>query len=510
MADVSDIKIMMAERELARRSLRAHIEYKFKYFYKKPLLKNWHIDYTCELLDGVLAGDITRLILNMPPSYGKTEIVGRSFIPYAVGRYNDKKFIYTSYGDELSKKTSDDARLYFKSKEFLGVFAHENLATDQTTQWRLPQGGGLYATTTGGAITGFHGHIIINDDPMKASEATSKAVRNKVYDYFTDSLLSRLDETAEKKASIVIIMQRLHKDDLCGILLKEHASDWMHVNLVAINERPTFYTFGKFSYERAQNEPLFIAKHTLEDLQTLRAQMGAVGFASQYQQDPSEAEGGVFEETLFCGVNDFELPELSEYIFVDSAESLKQTSDDRAIVCEGWAIDEEQRELCVMLDCKYGKWDEDTGTNEVINMMLLHKKASVYIEAAGGGITFHRLLMKKITMVNAKLKKDGKEPILNPVYTFAPRRDISKNAGIMAMLTYYNVGQLKFRNSALGLEQIKKELKKFNPEKTSNEDNCIDALSKGFILPNVVRPKQNEIKQAVKNSRFAVKRTWRI
>lgn len=504
------VRKILAERELARRSLKAHLQYKFKYYYKKPLLSNWHIDYMCEALEAVLRGKETRLMLNIPPSYGKTELIGRTFIPYGIGKNPTHKFIYTSYGDELSVQTSDEARTYFKSKEFLNIFAHENLATDQASHWRLPQGGGLYATTIGGAVTGFHAHTIIIDDPMKASEATSQAVRKKVSNYFSGSLLSRLDETADKKASIVIIMQRLHKDDLCGELLKEHGNQWLHIGLEALNDKPKIYSYGSFIYERAQNEPLFEAKHNLADLEAKKVQMGLVEFSSQMQQDPSESDGGVFDENLLSGINDYELPELSEYIFVDASESIKSTSDDRAIVCEGWAIDELERELCVMLDCFHGKWEEDEFCDKMIDMMIAHPKAPLYIEAAGGGITAHRLLMKKVTAVNARLRSEGKETIKNPISSFTPRKDISKNASIMSMLSYYNVGQLKVRNNARGLEQIKKEFKKFNPEKTSNEDNCLDALCKGFVLNGVVSPKKMIDKKPLANSKYALKRTWRI
>ncbi|MGP1579965.1 MAG: hypothetical protein ACTTH5_02945 [Wolinella sp.] len=505
----SEIKRVLAQRELARRSLKAHLDYKFKYFYQKPLLDNWHIGYLCEILEAVLRGEITRLMLNLPPSYGKTEIVGRTLIPYGIGRNPQHKFIYTSYGDELSIKTSDEARTYFKSSEFMHLFAHENLTTDQASHWRLPQGGGLYATTVGGAVTGFHAHTIIIDDPIKASEAHSQAVRKRVSSYFSGSLLSRLDETKEKKASIVLIMQRLHKDDLCGELLREHGGEWEHVMLEALNSEPRHYEIGGFSYERGANEPLFEAKHSLKDLEHKRIAMGAYEWSAQMQQDPSEGEGGIFDVELLSYINDYEIPELSEYIFVDASESLKESSDERAIVCEGWAIDESEREMCIMLDCYHGRWSEDEFCAQMINMMIAHPSAPLYIEAAGGGITAHRLLQKEVARVNALRRSEGQESIKNPIFSFTPRRDISKNAGILSMLSYFNVGQLKIRRTASGLEQIKREFKKFNPDKGSNEDNCIDALSKGFVLEGVVSPKRKE-KQKPRGSRYATARTWRI
>lgn len=510
MASTSEIKAMLASRELARRSLKAHLSYKFRYYYNRPLLDNWHIGYICELLEAVLSGEVLRLMLNMPPSYGKTEIIARTLIPYAVGKNNQHKFIYTSYGDTLSSQTSLEARNYFKSQEFINVFGHDNLSVDQSSHWRLPQGGGLYATTIGGAITGFHAHTILVDDPLKASEAMSKAALKTVSNYFTNSLLSRLDETANKKASIVIIMQRLHKNDLCGELLEKHSSEWLHVNLKALENKAKIYTFGKFSYERAANEPLFASKHSLEDLEKLKVNMG-MEFASQYQQDPSDNIGGVFNMSLLSTINDYELPELSEYIFVDAAESIEATADDRAIVCEGWAIDSEERELCIMLDCFHGKWDEDETTDNIINMALSHPDAQVYVEQAGGGITLLRLLNKKIAKVNAKRRINGLDIIKNPTYGFSPRKDISKNASILAMLSYFNAGQLKIRNNAAGADQIKLEFEKFNPAKTSNVDNCIDALCKGFVLNAVVTPKKlDDTKTKVQMSKFASKKTWRV
>lgn len=101
------------QRELAKRNLYDFMRYKFEYYYANPFLDNWHYGYLCEILDELLKGNIANLLISMPPSYGKSELIARTFIPFALGHNPALKFIYASYGDELSKSISVETRDFF-------------------------------------------------------------------------------------------------------------------------------------------------------------------------------------------------------------------------------------------------------------------------------------------------------------------------------------------------------------------------------------------------------------
>lgn len=113
------LKNVLFERELARRNLHDFLRYKFKYYYDMPFLDNWHYGYLCGILQEVLKGNILNVMISMPPSYGKTEVVARSFIPFALGHHPNMKFIYSSYGDELSKSVSVETRTFLRVRHLV-------------------------------------------------------------------------------------------------------------------------------------------------------------------------------------------------------------------------------------------------------------------------------------------------------------------------------------------------------------------------------------------------------
>ena len=202
---------------------------------------------------------ITRLMLNMPPSYGKTEIIARCFIAWALGNYPQRKFIYISYSDELCRKISNQVRDLIKSPFFASVFGKNPLfLQDNANEFVLKEGGGLFVTTLKSAITGFHAHQILIDDPIKVSAMNSKAERNLVNQNFKESVLSRLQDN---KSNITILMQRLGDEDLCGFLLdkknfESHIIDeWKQISLKAINKERETYTIGDYNHIREPNTP---------------------------------------------------------------------------------------------------------------------------------------------------------------------------------------------------------------------------------------------------------------
>lgn len=434
---------------------------------------------------------ITRLILNMPPSYGKTEIIARCFIAWALGNYPQRKFIYISYSDELCRKISNQVRDLIKSPFFASIFGKNPLfLQDNANEFVLKDGGGLFVTTLKSAITGFHAHQILIDDPIKVSAMNSRSERNLVNQNFKESVLSRLQDN---QSNITILMQRLGEEDLCGFLLDKKnfephiINEWRCISLKAINKEKEIYTIGDYSYIREPNTPLFPQRHNNKDLEFLKLQMGEDEFSTQYLQEPMVSEAGFFELIYFKEIPSYECQNQNLYIFVDSALSLNAKADNRAIVLIG--VENYQNTLrYVVRDCVYGIWEESKTIQELLSLMLDNPKAKVYIESDGGGLTLERLLLSELVRVNNQRKINAQPQITNTIKCYTPSRKISKVEKIKALKPFYNTGFLVFLQNARGLGQIKKELLGFNPQKPFRKDDCIDCIASCIAHSEVIAP----------------------
>lgn len=230
----------------------------------------------------VYAGECRRLIINVPPRYSKTELV-KQFVAWGLGQYPDSEFIYASYSARLAALSSYSIRQELSLPEFDATFGVQ-LADDSTArdEWRTDGGGICYAVGVGGTITGYgagkmrpgFGGALIIDDPIKAAEAGSQAVRESCIDWYQSTVESRLNSP---DTPIIVIMQRLHVNDLAGFLLGGGSGEtWEHLCLPAIN---------------ADGSALWPEKHSIDDLGRMR-EANPYHFAAQYMQDPVPREGG--------------------------------------------------------------------------------------------------------------------------------------------------------------------------------------------------------------------------
>ncbi|MDR3347172.1 MAG: hypothetical protein LBN32_01020 [Helicobacteraceae bacterium] len=475
--------VALAERELARRSLLCHIRYVFKYIYQREFKEGWHHQYMSEVLEAVYSGALTRIIINMPPSYGKTEQAVRQFISWSLGKDPKRKHLYATYGADLSEQTSVQTRSIVEHKAYAQAYELTRLSPTQNQKhyWTTTAGGGLYAVGLGGAITGFHGHTLIVDDLLKAHEARSKAAREEAFSYFRESVISRLQD--KTTGAIVVIMQRLHEDDLVGRIIKDEtlSDGWEYVLLKGIEYEPKSYHFGSFTYERKANEPLFEAWENEEALNRTKREMGVSVFNAQYQQSPETIEAGFFtDEMLSRQISLADLPnDLDILIMVDPAMSLNQDSDDRAVIVEGWTM-ENDAELIVYMDGWAGKWTLEYFVSVIVDAMERYPTAKTWIEAAGGGHAIAQLLPLEIARRNAKRRARGLR-VINPKFsTYPPNNKISKEQKISVLQPYFNNDQIAFLRGANGIVEFKTEAKAYAPDKKHNKDNRLDAFASGW------------------------------
>lgn len=246
-----------------------------------------HHERITKALERVYNGDVNRLILNLPPRYSKTQLAVVYFIAWTLGLNPDSEYIHTSYSSRLASNNSFAVRSLVQEPFYQEIFPGVKLRDDSKAkdEWRTDEGGCVYATGSGGTITGYgagkvrdgFGGAIIIDDPHKADEARSEVMRGNVIDWFQNTLESRKNSP---HTPIILIMQRLHMDDLSGWLLEgNNGETWEHLCIPVINE---------------DGKALWPEKHSLEKLREMEASSPYV-FAGQYMQTPAPLDGGVFK-----------------------------------------------------------------------------------------------------------------------------------------------------------------------------------------------------------------------
>ncbi len=163
-----------------------------------------------------------------------------------------------------------------------------------------------FATSIGGTMTGEGADVLIVDDPITPMQAYSKRHRDRVSNWFDQTLMSRLND--KKNGSVVVVMQRLHKDDLVGHLMKK--SGWCMLNLTALNEAPVEYKFKNFTYYRKEHEPLDPKRMGIKELQEVKKDLGNQAYQAQYLQHPVGLEYIALNPKWLMRVN--EMPHLFE------------------------------------------------------------------------------------------------------------------------------------------------------------------------------------------------------
>jgi predicted phage terminase large subunit-like protein len=245
-----------------------------------------HHKLVCDALMRVFTGECKRLIINIPPRYSKTELAVVDFIAWALGQVPDSEFIHVSYSGELAQANSANVMQVMQHEAYDEIFPGVKLANDAKHHWRTTAGGVMYTAGVGGTLTGFgagkeregFGGAIIIDDPHKADEARSDVIRKGVLDWFQNTLESR--RNSPTRTPIILIMQRLHEEDLAGWLLGGgNGEKWEHLCLPAL---------------QPDGSALWPEKHALEDLRRMERAAPYI-FAGQYQQRPAPLEGGVFK-----------------------------------------------------------------------------------------------------------------------------------------------------------------------------------------------------------------------
>src|ERR1700751_1987500 len=303
------------------------------------LATNWHLEVIAAKLTAVREGKIRRLIINLPPRHLKSLMASIAFPAWCLGHDPLAQILCVSYAQDLSDKLARDCRSIMLSPWCRQIFPTRLAPHRQAWQrFITTRQGYRLATSTGGVLTGRGADIILIDDPLKPEEALSDTQRRSGNEGHDHTLYSRLDP--KRHGAIVIIMQRLHEDDLVGHVLAQEP--WEVLSFPAIAEADEVHRietiWGAQCFRRRQGEALHPDREPLETLDRIRRTIGEYNFAGQYQQSPAPLGGGLVKAEWFKRYGEKDRPERFDRIVQswDTANKATELSD--FSVCTTWGV----------------------------------------------------------------------------------------------------------------------------------------------------------------------------
>lgn len=323
-------------------------------------------------LQRVMAGDIKRLIISMPPRMLKSHLVSISFPAFLMAHNPGIRIVSASHTTDLAQTFSTKTRSILQSGWYKEVAPRVKLTRATQTDIDTTCGGSRFGIGVGGGLLGRGGDIIIIDDAMASDGGVSEAERRSVWDWFTGVVGSRLDNP--KEGAIVVVAQRLHVDDLTGKLLA--LKGWTHLMLPAIAWEDQEIALSPTKiWKRKAGDLLMPARLGMVELNQMKA-MQEHRFEAQYQQRPSPPSGYLFKVAKFRKYDRRKLP-LSQLeaviISVDTAVSISESADFTAISV--WGI----RGPCLYLrHVERGRWSFRKQI-ERLNQLYGHFKADAIL-----------------------------------------------------------------------------------------------------------------------------------
>jgi predicted phage terminase large subunit-like protein len=385
------------------RLLQALIRNDFRVFVEKvfvtltpgqTFIRSWHLEAIAYQLERVRRGEIKRLIINMPPRSLKSITASVAFPAFLLGRDPTRRIICASYSGDLAKKHSNDSRAIFDSPWYRLTFpgTRVGLFKNNETEIEFTKRGFRLATSVGGTLTGRGGDIIIIDDPLKPDDAFSETKRSAANQWFTNTLLSRLDD--KRTGAIVVVMQRIHMDDMTGFLT-EQSDEWEVLTLPAIADHDSeVVCWDGVRYLRTAGEVLSPEREPLSVLEALKKQLGSDAFFAQYQQMPVPPGGAMIKRAWIKRYN--ELPPASERILVmqswDTANKGGPQND--WSVCTTWVLARSNR--WYLVDVLRRRMDYPTLKSMVESHAKQWKATRVVVEEAGAGIMLVEELRSRV------------------------------------------------------------------------------------------------------------------
>ncbi len=421
----------------------------------------WHIDAIAWALQQCLEGKVRRLIITLPPRSLKSIAASVALPAFVLGQDPRQKIICVSYSQDLANKHARDCRAVIDADWYRKAFPRTRIDRDKNTQAEFvtTRKGFRLATSVDGTLTGRGGNIFVLDDVLKPDDAISDVQRTRVTDWYRNTLLSRLDDKG--RDLIIVIQQRVHEEDLVGVLLEN--GGWTHLNLPAIAEETQIISLGPHLVQlRHEGDALHPDREPLEELLRLKTEMGSYAFHAQYQQSPAPRGGGIVKWDWFKFYD--EPPErASGGQIVQSWDTAAKSNEfNDYSVCTTWLVRDRNYYLLHVLRMRLEY-------PALRKHAIAHKHAfnaeEVLIEDAGSGVQLTQDLRTEC------------------IYPHAVKPEGDKEMRMQTQTAVIEAGRVFLPNSAPWLADFQDEVTKFPAGK---HDDQIDSLSQ--FLSWISRP----------------------
>ncbi|MEQ8249558.1 MAG: phage terminase large subunit [Alphaproteobacteria bacterium] len=425
---------------------------------------SWCIDAMAWHLYEAYRGNIKRLLITIPPRHLKSISVSVAFVSWGLGKDPTQRFIVASYASKLSDKFARMTHQLVNTPFYRRLFPKMILSRRKNSpdEFETTLSGGRFATSVGGTLTGYGVHYFIVDDPHNASEVGSEARRRTVIDWFTNAVPSRLE--SKRDGVKIVIMQRLHEDDLAGHLIEE--GGWTHLNLPAIAEHDEDIPIGPgIVHHRRAGDLLNPNRESREDLEQTKKEMGSRAFSAQYQQNPVPAEGNMVKRAWLQRYD--KAPEATPPSRVVQSWDTASSANGDYSVCTTWL--DVGGKAYYLLHVYRDRIDYPTLKKRVIGLAKQYDAKAILIEKAGVGQGLIQELRSATRLSVIAIRPEGDK---------AARLEIA-SAGIEA-------GRVYLPNEAHWLADLEKELLGFPMGK---HDDQVDSISQFLIWAQRHRPK---------------------
>ena len=269
------------------------IEYTFGVVRPDVIFKpNWHIEALAHALSQVASGESKRLIITLPPRNLKSICASVALPAWFLGHHPSERVVAVSYSDALARTHANDFRRVVNDPLYQATFPGMVIERDTDREITTTKRGRRYATSIEGTLTGLGGNLVIIDDPLKLGDVHSEAIRSRSIEWYRSTLVTRPDD--KKAARIVLVMQRVHQDDLVGHLQEQGGFEILNLPAIAQREE-TYYLGGGRDYTRQKRELLHPEHEPADVLAELKREMGPIAFSAQYQQSPIPPGGTIIK-----------------------------------------------------------------------------------------------------------------------------------------------------------------------------------------------------------------------
>jgi predicted phage terminase large subunit-like protein len=411
MAKASEARVFRA---LLRRDCSAFVRKVFATLESgQAFVLNWHLEAIAYQLERVRRGEIKRLIINLPPRSLKSVTASIAFPAFVLGHDPSRRIVCISYSGDLAKKHANDFRAVLEAPWYRELFPGTRIGQkDSETEIELTARGSRLATSVGGTLTGRGGDLIIIDDPLKPDDAYSEAKRNAANEWFKNTLLSRLDD--KRTGAIIIVMQRLHMDDLTGFVTSQ-SDEWEILDLPAIAEVEEHVPISDTkTYFRRVGEALSPEREPLSILEHMKSQLGSDAFSAQYQQRPVPPGGAMIKRDWIKRYQELP-PQRERSLILQSWDTASKGGPENDFsVCTTWVISRDGR--WYLVDVWRKRVDYPALKAAVRELASQYAANRVLVEDAGAGTSLVQELLGKVDGIVAVMA-DGSKPTRMSVAT---------------------------------------------------------------------------------------------